>query len=122
MSVVNVKNNNNQKQPNQPSSTTTMVKEVDDTKKRSHDVVEAYESKPDDIQVQVQVIEAKNLYKTDLFGKTNPYMGIYVLNETFPRVKTKVQHKTLNPKYNGTLLMMMINLCDCVSLTVVVYC
>jgi Ca2+-dependent lipid-binding protein len=81
-----------------------------DDKKRSHDVVEHYEPNPDDIQVQVQVIEAKNLYKTDLFGKTNPYMGIYVTNESFPRVKTKVQHKTLNPKYNGIVFIIIFEL------------
>jgi len=37
-------------------------------------------SSPDDIQVQIQIMEAKGLYKCDLFG-ISPYASVYVLDE-----------------------------------------
>lgn len=39
-----------------------------------------YKPAPDDIQVQLQIIEAKGLYKSELFG-INPYVAVYALQE-----------------------------------------
>jgi Ca2+-dependent lipid-binding protein len=35
-----------------------------------------------------------------VFGKSNPYVCLYVLGEVHPRSKTKVVKKTTNPQWN----------------------
>ncbi|EFC49837.1 filamin [Naegleria gruberi] len=71
---------------------------------RSHKVVDptANERKDDDIEIQVQAIEARNLVGS-IIKKPNPYLGVYVLKESFPRVTTEPQKKTTSPKWNQTL-------------------
>ncbi|KAL9653000.1 hypothetical protein ABK040_015515 [Willaertia magna] len=74
---------------------------------RSH-VVQETDRKPDDIQVQVQVIEARNL-PSSILHKPNPYVGIYVLKDTFPRCTTEKATKTNTPKWKQTLELFVAN-------------
>ncbi|KAG2373859.1 hypothetical protein C9374_011744 [Naegleria lovaniensis] len=71
---------------------------------RSHKVVDPTlnDRKEDDIQIQVQAIEARNLVGS-LLRKPNPYLGVYVLKESFPRITTEPQKKTTSPKWNQIL-------------------
>lgn len=71
---------------------------------RSYDLpLFKYTRKADDLVVQIQALEARNLFKADFFGKADPYLAVYVMNEVQPRVKTKTVKKTLNPLWNETL-------------------
>jgi Ca2+-dependent lipid-binding protein len=62
--------------------------------------LEQYKRQPGDLKLSMQVIECKNLLPTDVFGKSNPYVCLYVLGEVHPRSKTKVVKKTTNPQWN----------------------
>lgn len=65
--------------------------------------LENYKRQPGDLKMQLQIIESKNLLPTDILGKSNPYVCLYVLGEVHPRAKTKVIKKTVNPTWNEML-------------------
>jgi len=45
---------------------------------------------------------ARNL-NSSLLKKPNPYLGVYVLKESFPRITTEVQKKTVAPKWDQVM-------------------
>lgn len=68
----------------------------------NNSIMHEHKQSPDDTQIQVQIIDAKGLYKCDLFG-ISPYVTVFSGEETLPRCKTKVHKKTCNPKFNEML-------------------
>ncbi|KAL0482778.1 hypothetical protein AKO1_014240 [Acrasis kona] len=78
-----------------------MKRKTSVTPQRSYDTpIQEYERQPTDIKVQIQVIEARNMASIGLFGSTNPYLGVYVATDNFPRCKSKTVKKNLNPRWN----------------------
>ena len=50
-------------------------------------------------QVQVTVIECKDLKKMDTFGKSDPFVKVYLMPGSHPEMKTKTIKKTLDPQF-----------------------
>eukprot|EP01080_Neovahlkampfia_damariscottae_P003934 gene3934-7144_t len=77
-------------------------KSVDSSKlQKSYNItLEKYERKKGDLKVSCQVIQAKNICGTDVFGKSNPYVCVFVMGGIHPRTKTKVIKKSTSPKWN----------------------
>ena len=46
------------------------------------------------------MVECKNLKKTDLIGKSVPYVRVYLMPGTHMELKTKIVKNNLNPVYN----------------------
>ena len=46
------------------------------------------------------MVECKNLKKTDLIGKSDPYVRVYLMPGTHMELKTKIVKNNLNPVYN----------------------
>jgi Ca2+-dependent lipid-binding protein len=55
-------------------------------------------------QLQVTVIEGRNLKKKDLFSESDPYVQIY-LDDKKHKQKTKVISNTKNPEWNQTFVL-----------------
>ena len=52
--------------------------------------------------LNVTIVECKNLNKMDTFGKSDPFVRIYLLPGGHDEVKTEVKKKDLNPVFNST--------------------
>ena len=50
-------------------------------------------------QLQVTVIECKDLKKMDTFGKSDPFVKVYLMPGTHTEMKTKTIKKTLDPQF-----------------------
>lgn len=50
-------------------------------------------------QLQVTVIECKDLKKMDTFGKSDPFVRVYLMPGSHPEMKTKTIKKTLDPQF-----------------------
>jgi Ca2+-dependent lipid-binding protein len=50
-------------------------------------------------QLQVTVIEGRNLKKKDFLSENDPFVQLYLDNEN-QKQKTKVKHNSKNPKWN----------------------
>jgi Ca2+-dependent lipid-binding protein len=50
-------------------------------------------------QLQVTVIEGRNLKKKDFFSENDPFVQLY-LDDKSQKQKTKVKHNSKNPKWN----------------------
>ena len=46
------------------------------------------------------MVECRHLPKTELIGKSDPYVRVYLMPGTHAELKTKVMKKTQNPVYN----------------------
>jgi len=55
-------------------------------------------------QLQVTVIEAKNLKKKDKLSENDPFVEIY-LDDKHAKQKTKTKQNSKNPKWNQTLFL-----------------
>jgi Ca2+-dependent lipid-binding protein len=55
-------------------------------------------------QLQVTVIEGKNLKKKDLFSENDPYVQIY-LDDKHQKQKTKVKNNSKNPHWNESFVL-----------------
>ncbi len=55
-------------------------------------------------QLQVTVIEGKNLKKKDLFSENDPYVQIY-LDDKHQKQKTKVKSNSKNPHWNESFVL-----------------
>ncbi len=55
-------------------------------------------------QLQVTVVEAKNLKKKDLFSENDPFVQIY-LDDIQLKQKTKTKHNSKNPRWNQSLVL-----------------
>jgi Ca2+-dependent lipid-binding protein len=55
-------------------------------------------------QLQVTVIEGKNLKKKDLFTENDPYVQIY-LDDKHQKQKTKVKNNSKNPHWNESFVL-----------------
>ena len=51
-------------------------------------------------KLSVFVVECQGLKKTDLFGKSDPFVKLFLLPGAHTEIKTKVIKKTLNPVFN----------------------
>ena len=51
-------------------------------------------------KLHATVVECKNLKKTDLIGKSDPYVRVYLMPGTHMELKTKIVKNNLNPVYN----------------------
>ena len=51
--------------------------------------------------LNVHVMECQNLKKMDTFGKSDPYVKVYLLPGSFDIMKTDVIKKNLNPYFNA---------------------
>ncbi|CAF0970901.1 unnamed protein product [Rotaria sordida] len=54
-------------------------------------------------QLQVTVIEGRNLKKKDLFSESDPFVRIY-LDDKKQKQKTKAKQNTKNPQWNETFV------------------
>ena len=50
-------------------------------------------------QLQITIIECKDLKKMDTFGKSDPFVKIYLMPGTHQEMKTKTIKKTLDPQF-----------------------
>jgi len=50
--------------------------------------------------LNVTVVKAMKLKKTDLLGLSDPYVKLKIVNEKPSTKKTTVKHKNLNPEWN----------------------
>jgi len=57
-----------------------------------------YETKTQ--KLHATVVECKSLKKTDLIGKSDPYVRVYLMPGTHMELKTKIVKNNLNPVYN----------------------
>jgi len=55
-------------------------------------------------QLQVTVIEGRNLKKKDLFTENDAFVQIY-LDDEKQKQKTKVQYNSKNPKWNQSFVL-----------------
>ena len=46
------------------------------------------------------MVECKDLKKTDLIGKSDPYVRVYLMPGTHMELKTKIVKSSQNPVYN----------------------
>ena len=46
------------------------------------------------------MVECKSLKKTDIIGKSDPYVRVYLMPGTHMELKTKIVKNNLNPVYN----------------------
>jgi len=51
-------------------------------------------------KLHATVVECKSLKKTDLIGKSDPYVRVYLMPGTHMELKTKIVKNNLNPVYN----------------------
>merc|ERR1719210_1789882 len=49
--------------------------------------------------LNVTIVECKNLKKMDTFGKSDPFVRIYLMPGSHPEMKTKTIKKTLDPQF-----------------------
>jgi len=56
-------------------------------------------------QIQIHVIEAKNLKKKDLFSENDAYVQVYLAESDFPKQKTTVKSNTKDPVWNQILIL-----------------
>jgi Ca2+-dependent lipid-binding protein len=55
-------------------------------------------------QLQVTIIEGRNLKKKDFFSESDPYVQIYV-DDKKQKQKTKVKNNTKDPQWNETFVL-----------------
>jgi len=55
-------------------------------------------------QIQVSVIEARNLKKMDLFSESDGFVEVY-LNKKKKKYRTKVVYNTKNPYWNEIVIL-----------------
>ena len=51
-------------------------------------------------KLHATVVECKDLKKTDLIGKSDPYVRVYLMPGTHMELKTKIVKSSQNPVYN----------------------
>ena len=59
--------------------------------------------------LNVTVVECKNLKKMDTFGKSDPFVRVYLLPGTHEELKTEVVKKNLNPVFNANFSFKVLN-------------
>jgi Ca2+-dependent lipid-binding protein len=55
-------------------------------------------------QIQVTIIEGRNIKKKDLFSQSDPFVQIY-LDDKNQQQKSQVKHNTKNPQWNETIVL-----------------
>jgi len=56
-------------------------------------------------QIQINVIEAKDLKKKDFFSENDAYVSVYLLHSRFGKQKTTVKSNTKDPVWNQILIL-----------------
>ena len=59
--------------------------------------------------LNVTVVECKNLKKMDTFGKSDPFVRVYLLPGNHEELKTEVVKKNLNPVFNANFSFKVLN-------------
>ena len=55
-------------------------------------------------QIQVTVVEGRNIKRKDLFSESDPFVQIY-LDDKNIKQKTRVKHNSKNPQWNQILVL-----------------